>query len=214
VSTLFDDLELGPIEFQPRYNIAPTQDVLAVRAAPSGAYQTARLRWGLVPAWAKDLSIGSRMINARAETVAEKPAFRSAFTKRRCLVVADGFFEWKADHAAKRKQPYYVTAADRGPFCFAGIWEAWKDKTTGQSVESCSIITTAANSRIRPLHDRMPCVVPREDFGIWLDPEFKVSAELDRILAGDGIDWSFRPVSTVVNNARHDQPDCIEEIPA
>ncbi len=210
ISMLFDDLELESIDFKPRYNIAPTQEVLAVRTHQPQGRQFAFLRWGLIPFWAEDPSIGSRLINARAESVAEKPAFRQAFGKRRCLIVADGFFEWKTN--GKRKQPYYITAANRQPFCFAGLWESWTDKQDGRAVESCTIITTEASPGLRSLHDRMPSVVPPERFRFWLDPDFKSVEALREILTRSAFDWRFAPVNPVVNNARHDQPDCIQEL--
>ena len=142
----------------PRFNIAPTQDVTVVRA-PSGRRQAGQVQWGLVPSWARDESIGSKLINARAETVAEKPAFRAALRARRCLVLADGFFEWQP--AGGRKQPWYFRARDGRPFAFAGLWERWQP-AGGEAVESCAIITTEANDVVRPVHERMPVILPLE----------------------------------------------------
>ena len=170
VRDLFNYLErpnLGP-----RANIAPTQEVAAVRLGADGARHFVRLRWGLVPAWAKDAGMGARMINARAETLAEKPAFRDAFRARRCLIAADGFYEWKSEGGAK--QPYRIARADGAPFAFAGIWERW-DKSPnggpgGAPLETCSIVTTEANTRLSEIHPRMPVILDPGAFAAWLDP--------------------------------------------
>ncbi len=211
VATLFADLPVAIPEFVPRYNIAPTQQVLAVREASNGG-AAVWLRWGLIPFWAKDTAIGARMINARLDTVDQKPAFRAAFKSRRCLVVADGFYEWRA--MGKRKQPFYITAAEGALFAFAGIWESWRDPTKPEPLESCSILTTDASDDLRSLHDRMPCVVPPQNFAAWLDADF---AHPKSLLAGAGgasaVAWDFVPVNPVVNNARHDAPDCIQQVP-
>jgi putative SOS response-associated peptidase YedK len=156
---------------RPRYNVAPSQDVLAVRFdAEAGQRTLDALRWGLVPFWAKDIKIGYSLINAKAETVAEKPAFRDAFTVRRCLIAADGFYEWKKLDA-KTRQPYAITMRDRGLFGFAGLWERWKDKASGEIVRSCTIITTTPNEVCAPLHDRMPVIIDPADYGKWLGEE-------------------------------------------
>jgi len=154
-------------EIPPRGNICPTQTVAAVRDDSAGKPHFVNLRWGLIPFWADDMKIGARLINARGETVAEKPAFRTAFRKRRCLIVADGFYEWQTIN--RKKQPYHFARRDGKPFAFAGLWERW-DK--GESpIESCTIITTDANELVRPLHDRMPVILQPEDFERWLDPK-------------------------------------------
>jgi putative SOS response-associated peptidase YedK len=226
-------LELAPPELTPRYNIAPTQLVIAVRQTPESekgsgtdgakhpegrsgtrspspfSAQWSRLRWGLIPFWAKDRAIGHQMINARGETVATKPAFRAAFKSRRCLIPADGFYEWKKLSPTK-KQPQYITLKDQRPFCFAGLWESWTDKETNEVTESCTIITTDANEFLLPLHDRMPVIVDPKDYQPWLDREFKDTAWLQAKLkpwASD--DMAFYPVDTLVNNPRNDQPECI-----
>lgn len=174
--TLFDSAEflsgaLGipeAIDLTPRYNIAPSQPVLAVRASPeTGKKEFAWLRWGLIPRWAQDPSIGNRMINARAETVAEKPAFRDAFRRRRCLVPSSGFYEWMKGE--RRKQPYYVRMKDGRPFAFAGLWERWQGPDESP-VESCTLVTTAPNEIVSPLHDRMPAIVDPAAYDLWLDP--------------------------------------------
>lgn len=165
---LFDGL---PEAIQPRYNIAPTQTVLALRRTePAGTPTYCELRWGLVPSWADDLAIGNRMINARSEGIADKPSFRSAFKKRRCLVLADGFYEWQASAGGPKtpKQPYHIHRPDRRPFAFAGLWESWSKGD--QPVETCTIITTSANGQMAPLHDRMPVILDPSDYARWLDP--------------------------------------------
>ncbi|MCZ6603891.1 MAG: SOS response-associated peptidase, partial [Alphaproteobacteria bacterium] len=164
-------LDPGP-NLAPRYNIAPTQAVFAVRLDPSGGREAAQLRWGLVPSWAKDPQIGNRMINARAETVREKPSFRSAFKGRRCLIAADGFYEWQKQKPGTKggKQPYWITLADRGPFAFAGLWEHWTDGQ-GSKLETCTIVTCPANDLVAPIHPRMPVILGPQDHAQWLDPE-------------------------------------------
>lgn len=156
----------GSLEFEPRYNIAPTQPIAAVRNAREGGRELVALRWGLVPFWAKDPSIGNRMINARAETVAEKPAFRAAYRKRRCLVLADGFYEWKKE--AGGKTPYLISLASGEPFAFAGLWEHWVSKETGEVIESGTLLTTEANDFMQQLHHRMPVIVEPDSAESWL----------------------------------------------
>lgn len=194
------------LEVRRRYNVAPGDDVLAVvqrDAAPEGAV----LRWGLVPHWVKDpRELGVKTINARAETVAERPAYRDAFARRRCLIVADGFYEWSAG------TPHWITREDGAPFAFAGLWASWRP-TSDEPVEplrSCAIVTTAANERIRDLHDRMPVILPPDAEPAWLDPGSD-PAELHALLdAARGTELVARPVSRAVNDARHDEPDCLD----
>ena len=150
-----------------RYNIAPSQPVATVLVLTAGR-EFRLMRWGLVPPWAKDLGIGSRMINARAETVPEKPAFRSALRERRCLILADGFYEWERKGTVK--QPHYIHKTDKSPFGFAGLWERWQPPEGGEPVESCTIITTEANALVRTFHERMPVILAPENFDPWLDP--------------------------------------------
>ena len=150
----------------PRYNIAPTQNVIAV--SDDGKRTIKQMRWGLIPSWAKDSAIGNRMINARAETLAEKPAFRSALKKRRCIIPADGFFEWKK--LGKLKQPFRIVLKNREPFGFAGLWEHWKSPD-GEEILSCTIITTEANELLKAVHERMPVILDREAEAVWLDPK-------------------------------------------
>jgi putative SOS response-associated peptidase YedK len=206
VKSLFPLLDLAE-ELEPRYNVAPTQTVLAVRAGASGKPEGVPLRWGLVPAWAEDPGIGNRLINARSETAAEKPAFRSAFRQRRCLILADGFYEWQKLPGGK--QPFYFRLREGGPFAFAGLWEHWA--RGGRPIESCTLLTTDANDLVRPLHDRMPVILPRERFARWLDPEFKAVPELEALLRPyPAAAMTGYPVATRVNNPRNEGPLCIE----
>lgn len=171
-------LELAEIPILPaRYNIAPTQQVVAVRATEAGREFTF-LRWGLVPFWADDVSIGNKLINARAETLAEKPVFRSAFRKRRCLLPASGFYEWRKE--GKKKQPYRLSRPDEAPFLFAGLWEK-KERDGEPALETCTIVTTEANAVVRPLHDRMPVILTKHAAAEWLDPTANVQG-LSRLL--------------------------------
>ena len=196
-------------ELSPRYNIAPTQAVAVVRGTGADRAPVFELRrWGLIPSWAKDPGIGSRMINARIETAAEKPAFRAAFRRRRCLVPADGFYEWKAH--PKRRRPHHVRLADGELFGLAGLFEAWKSPE-GESIESCTLLTTAANAALRPLHHRMPILIDPERYAEWLDPELQ-DPGIIRSLTHPGLSdrLHFHPVGFQVNNPRNDDPICIE----
>jgi putative SOS response-associated peptidase YedK len=195
----------------PRYNIAPTQSIAAVRAAPAdGRRELVLLRWGFIPAWAKDPSGGAPLINARSETAADKPTFRAAFRRRRCLVPADGFFEWHTENG--KKQPYYFTLADGAPFAIAGLWERWQ-APTGDVVESCTLLTTEANDLVRPLHDRMPVILAPADYPLWLDPEVNDPGPPASLLVPfQASAMAGRPVSPRVNAVRNDDPGCVEPI--
>jgi putative SOS response-associated peptidase YedK len=218
---LAEQFGLGEVpELRARYNVAPTQDVACVRTEGSGARRLSYLRWGLVPFWAKDPAIGNRMINARAETVAEKPAFRTALRKRRCLVLADGFYEWAK--APGGKQPWYLSRPDGGPFAFAGLWERWVPRggdgeggAPTTPVHSCTIVTTAASEAIRDIHHRMPVILSGEDLATWLDPAVESSDPLVDLLAAWRapalVAW---PVSRTVNSPKNDDPACIARIDA
>ncbi len=220
----------------PRANIAPSQDVAAVRLASGESGEAGRrfvwLRWGLIPAWAKDPAIGNRTINARAETLAEKPAFRAAFRARRCLIVADGFYEWRTEAGAK--QPYRITLADGGPFALAGLWERWAgpprgeaprgetprgetprgETPMGEAVESCTIVTTEANARLRAIHPRMPVILPPEAFDPWLDPETP-GAQAEALLAPFPSEaLTHYRVSPRLNSPANDDPALIEPLDA
>jgi putative SOS response-associated peptidase YedK len=195
-------------EQPPRYNIAPTQPVAAVRATGDPRHrELAFLRWGLVPSWAEDPKIGYRLINARAETAADKPSFRSAFRQRRCLIPADGFYEWQK--AGAKKQPYFIGMADGKPFAFAGLWDHWEGD--GQVIESCTILTTSANEAVRPLHERMPVILPPEHYDQWLDPRMTKPELLQPLLGPYPAEaLKIYPVNPVVNNPRNDSPQCLE----
>jgi putative SOS response-associated peptidase YedK len=184
-------------EVKPRYNIAPTQDIAAIRDNAKGERELAMLRWGLVPFWAKDPSIGNRMINARAETVAEKPSFRNAYKHRRCLVLADGFYEWQRQ--GDGKTPYFISLASGEPFALAGIWENWTDKETGESLQTASLITTDANDFMAPLHHRMPVILEAQTATDWLAG----SNELLDDVAAITPPLQAWPVDKRVNNARN-----------
>ncbi len=195
-----------------RYNIAPTQEVAAVRGDGGGARELVMLRWGLVPSWATDISIGAKMINARAETVAEKPAFRSAFRHRRCLVPADGFYEWRAEDG--RKQPFRIGMKGGAPFAFAGLWERWEPEG-GDVVETVAIVTTDANEKLRPIHHRMPVIVAPDDYTAWLDTEAGDTGPARALLRPyPGEPMAFYRVDPRVNNARNDDPECIARFSA
>lgn len=189
-----------------RFNIAPTQDLAAIRGDEDDQRHFCLLRWGLVPSWAKDPSIGNRMINARAESVAEKPAFRAAFRRRRCLVPADGYYEWQKQ--GQKKQPFYIHRRDDLPFAFAGLWENWSG--TQPPLESCTLITTDANELTRPIHDRMPVIIAPENYREWLDPRNNDVQRLQALLRPYAEDeLQADPVSTYVNNPRNEGPQCI-----
>jgi putative SOS response-associated peptidase YedK len=204
VEQLFPLFELADVP--PRYNIAPTQPVLAVRAGAEGKPEPVRLRWGLVPSWAADPSIGNRLINARSETVAGKPAFRSAFRQRRCLVLADGFYEWQ--QAGRQRQPFLFRLHKDRPFAFAGLWECWKK---GESpLETCTLLTTNANELLGTIHIRMPVILPHEVYDRWLDPALKDPEALQALLLPyPAQEMEGYPVATWVNNARHEGAECI-----
>jgi len=196
-------------DLPPRYNVAPTQLVPVIRQATDGKRQLVMLRWGLVPAWAKEEGAG--LINARAETVDVKPSFRQAYRQRRCIIPASGFYEWQK--LGKGKVPYYVRMADGSPMPFAGIWESWKSPE-GQVLESCAILTTAANATVAPIHERMPVVLPPAAFDPWLDPGLHDAAPLAVLLSpcpSEQVE-SF-PVSPLVNSPTNDSPTCIEPVP-
>jgi putative SOS response-associated peptidase YedK len=193
--------------YPPRYNIAPTQTALVIRETPEGRREAVGLRWGLIPFWAKEPSIGSRLINARAEGLIDKPAFRAAFRRRRCLVPADGFFEWRA-LAGRRKQPYYVRLASGEPFAMAGLWEQWRPPE-GELIATFTIVTTTANEALRALHDRMPAIVAPADYDEWL------SSPNPSALLGPwaGVAFEVAPIGTRVNDVRNDDPGVLQPLP-
>ncbi len=199
-------------EVGPRYNIAPTQEAPIVRFSPDrGGRHAALARWGLVPFWAKDPAIGNRMINARAETAAEKPAFRSSFRKRRCIVVADGFYEWKK--VAGPKQPYLLRPRGGPLFALAGLWDRWGRGE--EALETYAILTTEPNGVVAPIHRRMPAVLSPEHWAAWLDPELEDPARVGAMLGPCPEEWiEALPVSTYVNNPANDSPRCVEPLAA
>jgi putative SOS response-associated peptidase YedK len=194
-------------DLEPHYNIAPSQMIPVVRETAAGR-QLAWVKWGLIPSWARDASIGMKLINARAETLADKPAFRNAYHHRRCLVPADAFYEWKP--MAGRKQPYCIRLRDRGLFGMAGLWERWV-APDGQVVESCTIVTVDANALVAELHDRMPLILAPDDYAAWLAAETPEAA-LPRAVAAE--DMLAYPVSPLVSNAKNDVPACLVPIDA
>jgi len=216
-------------EMPARFNVAPTQEIPAITESREGERAMRMLRWGLIPHWAKDMSIGHTLINAKSETLAEKPAFRTAFERRRCLIPADGFFEWKEIPAEgaqpdlfgespkgkgtkTRKQPYYITQKNELPFAFAGLWERWNDPA-GHVVDSCTIITTQPNELVSQLHDRMPVILNPADFDEWLDRDEHDTAKLKGLLRPFPSDqMMMQPVNPVVGNPRIDTEECIEPI--
>lgn len=191
-----------------RYNIAPTQDVPAVRAGEEGRRALVMLHWGLVPRWAEDRAIGNRMINARAESVADKPSFRDAFRKRRCLVLADGWYEWQV--APGGKQPWFIRREDARPFAFAGLWERWKDPADGSLLESCTIVTTDAAQSIRKIHDRMPVVLPDAEWDRWIDIAYSDADKLKELLRPfDAAALEAWTVGREVNAPKNEGPELI-----
>jgi putative SOS response-associated peptidase YedK len=197
------------LDLQPRYNIAPGQPVPAI-IADGGKRRIGQLRWGLVPSWAQDEKIGSRMINARAETLTEKPAFRRLFERKRCLIPADGFYEWK--QTDKGKQPMRITMKNGEPFAFAGLFDTWT-RSDGQKISTCTIITTAPNEVVADIHNRMPVILRSEDESLWLDRE-KYDAELlqSLLVPYDADQMRAYPVPAIVGNPGNDTPECIEEV--
>lgn len=196
----------------PRYNIAPSQEVPAViQNRETGVREFRPLRWGLVPSWAKDPAIGHRMINARSETAATKPAFRKSLRDRRCLILADGFYEWKRE--GPRKRPYYIRLRAGEPFAFAGLWDRWAP-ADGQPLETCTIVTTAPNELVQPIHDRMPVILPSSAYRLWLDPAMRDVGPVQALLKPYPADEMIAyPVSTRVNNPAYDTPECIAPLP-
>jgi putative SOS response-associated peptidase YedK len=194
---------------RPRYNVAPMQEVPIVRVSASGARELVAVRWGLVPRWAKDPAIGSKMINARGETVATKPSFRTAFRRHRCLIPANGFYEWM-QAADGRKQPVLIAMKDGNVFAFAGLYERWLTGD-GAPLDSCAILTTDANELLRAVHDRMPVIVPPDQYARWLDPAQDGPQALVAPYPSGPMTWW--PVSSRVNSVRHDDASLIERLP-
>lgn len=199
-----------PDDVVPRYNIAPSQPVAVI--PNNGDNTLAMYKWGLIPSWSKDPAIGDRMINARAESLAEKPSFRNAYRRRRCLVLADGFYEWRQNPDLKTKQPMYIRLTDHQPFAFAGLWEAWKSPD-GNEIRSCTIITTQPNSLMQSIHNRMPVILPPEAYSEWLSNEDRQPAQLDKLLVPySSSEMIAYPVSRMVNSPDNDSPTVIMPI--
>ncbi len=200
------EFEIEPVAgVQPRYNIAPSQPVLIIRDEEHGR-TAAEVRWGLIPSWSRNPKIGNRLINARSETVAEKPAFRAAFRRRRCLVPAGGYYEWQARPGGK--QPYFIYAAAGGCFGIAGLWERWQ--RDDQVIESCTLLTCDANRRLSEVHNRMPVVVRRDDYNLWLDAAAEPSVLAAVLKPAPDSSFDLHPVSKRVNSPRNDSIECIE----
>lgn len=207
-----------PAQFAPRYNIAPSQPILAIAndvhrpdLLPPGKRAADFFSWGLIPSWAKDPTIANRLINARGETIAEKPSFRGSFKHKRCLIPADGFYEWKMQYGEKTKTPYYIYMKDRRPFAFAGLWDEWHSPSGG-ILRTCTIITTEPNELMSTLHNRMPAILEQKDFDQWLDPapHAKHPEHLLPLIKPFSADkMSAHPVSTLVNRPGNDRPECV-----
>jgi putative SOS response-associated peptidase YedK len=202
---------IDEVDAAPRYNIAPGQDVWIVRADRRGEHrELSRVRWGLVPSWSDQPTTSATMINARSETAADKPAFRMPFRRRRCIVPADGFYEWQ--RRSGRSQPFLIGERDQRPFGMAGLWDVWRGED-GARVESCTILTTAPNELMQPLHDRMPAILAPDDFDLWLDRREEDPARLLGLLRPCPNDeLTLKPVSTRVNDPRNDDPECLTEV--
>ncbi len=201
-----------PAQSAARYNVAPSQPILAV--ANDGHNMADFYVWGLIPSWAKDPSIGNRMINARAETLAEKPAFRGSFKYKRCLILADGFYEWKAEPGRKTKTPYFIRLVSGQPFAFAGLWDSWSSPD-GSQIKSATIVTTEPNSLMAHLHNRMPVILSSSSYTQWLDPSARKAEDLQSLLKPFPADqMTAFPVSTLVNTPANDRPELIQPVSA
>lgn len=207
-------LDEEDVRWAARWNIAPTQQVPTVRQHPKEPRRTWSLaRWGLIPSWAKDASIGFSSVNAQSETAAEKPAFRDAMRWRRCLIPADGFYEWRK-LGGKNKQAYNFGLADDGLFAFAGLWERWRDRAAAQTIETCTILTTTPNSLIAGVHNRMPVILRRDDYDLWLDPRVTDPARVVGLFKPfDARLMRSYPVSPRVNRTENDDAECAREVP-
>ena len=205
LETEFEGLQL-PVPFAPRYNIAPSQPVLAI--ANDGKHTADFYLWGLIPSWAKDPSIGNRLINARAETLAEKPAFKGSYKYKRCLILADGFYEWKSNAGTKTKVPHYIQFTSGEPFGLAGLWADWRG-ADGSEIKSCTIITTTPNPLLAAIHNRMPVILRKEDRAAWLDPGPSSPETLAHLLKPHPAEGMRAfAVSTLVNSPANDRPEC------
>ncbi len=202
-------------ELSPRYNVAPSQPVAVAVADSDGGRKLEFLRWGLIPSWAKDPKIGSRMINARAETLAEKPSFRTALKKRRCLILADGFYEWKREGTLRAKTPMYIQLKSGEPFALAGLWEFWRplDSDADAFIKSCAIITITPNALMEKIHDRMPVILKPQAYDLWLTPgELPAERTLPLLKPFAASQMKAITVSTLVNNTANDSPECVRPV--
>jgi len=197
------------VDLTARYNIAPTQQIAVIRPADSMKNKLVMMRWGLVPNWAKDIKIGYNLINARAESLEEKPSFHEAYTRKRCLIPADGFYEWK--HDGTRKQPYFIKMKNSDLFAMAGLWDIWKTPK-GKNLLSCAIIVTEANGGVAKIHDRMPVIIKADQYGFWLDPRTNKSLLREIMRPYNPFKMVAYPVSRMCNNPRYDSPGCIKKI--
>jgi putative SOS response-associated peptidase YedK len=197
------------IPFLKSYNVAPTLQMPAIREQDH-IRSLCSLRWGLIPHWSNDTKIALHTFNARIETLTQKPSFRESIKSKRCIVPASGFYEWQK--LEQVKQPYYIYRADKQPIAFAGLWDKWVDKESGETVESCSIVTMPATSLMAEIHDRMPAILEPEHFDVWLDPEFKEPHVLLDILKAEELALKIYPVSSYVSNSRNDGKKCIERM--
>ena len=206
-------MQVEVIDLPPRYNVAPSQTVAAIaQFLENNQRQWLPLRWGLIPSWAKDMAIGYKLINARSETVAEKPSFRSAFKHRRCLIPTNGFYEWQPLVGSKKKQPYFIGLQNDDPFALAGLWERW-ESLEGDILETCTILTTTANELVSPIHDRMPVILQPQDYDQWLDPNFKQADKLKGLLKPyPATAMQAYPVSIKVNSPKNDSPECSQRL--
>jgi putative SOS response-associated peptidase YedK len=204
----FPEVTFNIPEYTQRYNIAPTQPIPVIRRTPEGTLQADMLKWGLIPSWSKDPAIGSRLINARAETLAEKPSFRNAFKSRRCLILGDGFYEWLIVQETKKRLPIYFYLKTKAIFAFAGLWEYWRSPE-GKEIRSATMITSTPNNLVGKFHDRMPVMLPRDVYQIWLDPHTGQS-DLQSLLKPypDG-EMDCYPVSPLVNSPKNDSPEIV-----
>ncbi len=209
IQAAFPWLEV-PAEMAPTYNVAPSQPIAVV--PNTGENKLDFFVWGLIPSWAKDPSIGNRMINARGETLAEKPSFRAAYKRRRCLILADGFYEWHKQSGESAKTPFYITLESQEPFAFAGLWETWYSPD-GSEVKSATIITTEPNEKIAQLHNRMPVILPPDSYDLWLTPDEVSADKLDPLLKPyPAMEMVFHPVSRFVNSPANNTPQCIAPV--
>lgn len=206
----------GPMDLSPRYNISPTQDVAVIANIPTDtgerqeAGQVEFFHWGLIPSWAKDPKIGNRMINARSETLSEKPSFRNAYKRRRCLILADGYYEWKKIPGDRLKQPIYIRLKSQKPFALAGLWEVWQTDRMDEPLRSCTIITCPPNTLLEEIHHRMPVILPQDVYAEWLAPNQQSTDTLQPLLMPyPDEEIEAYPVSRFVNRPTNDSPECI-----